>query len=80
MARGFESKSVADQQESREQERDRDREAQNEAVATTRRRGLELARADVLRKILEARAEPHRAMLRKALAALEADLAKLTSS
>ena len=79
MARGFESKSVADQQEAREQERDRDREALSDAATATRRRRLELARADVLRRIEEARAEPHRAMLRKALAALEADLAKLRS-
>ena len=77
MARGFESKSIAHQQEDREQERERDREASSDAVIATRRRRLELAQADVLRRIGEARAEPHRAMLRKALAALEADLAKL---
>jgi len=80
MARGFESKSVADQQESREQreeDRERDREALSDAAAATKRRRLELARADILRRIEQARAEPHRAMLRKGLAALEADLAKL---
>jgi hypothetical protein len=77
MARGFESKSIADQQESRDQERERVREGLSEGVAATRRRLLELARADYLRRIQEARAEPHRAMLRKALAAVEADLAKL---
>jgi hypothetical protein len=77
MARGFESKSVADQQESREQERDRDREEQAEAALATRRRRLELARVDVVRRIEQARAEPHRVMLRKALAALDADLSKL---
>jgi hypothetical protein len=77
MARGFESKSIADQQESRDQERERVREGLSEGVATTRRRLLELARADYLRRIEAARAEPHRAMLRKSLAAVEADLAKL---
>lgn len=77
MARGFESKSIAHQQEDREQERERSREALSDAVVATRRRGLELARADVLRRIEEARAEAHRAMLKKALASLDADLAKL---
>jgi hypothetical protein len=77
MARGFESKSVADQQESREQERERGREILSDAATATQRRRLELARADFLRRIDAARAEAHRAMLRKALAAVEADLAKL---
>ena len=60
------------------------RSAQGPRGAERRRRwppgngALELARADVLRRIELARAEPHREMLRRALAALEADLAKLT--
>jgi len=77
MARGFESKSIAHQQEDREQERERDREAVSDAAIATKRRRLELARADILRRIEDARAEPHRVMLRKALASLDADLAKM---
>jgi hypothetical protein len=78
MARGFESKSVADQQESREQDRARVQEAKDGAVLNVRKRGLELARADVVRKLETAHAETHRDMLRKALAAVDADLAKLS--
>ena len=77
MARGFESKSVADQQES--------------ALATPRpvddrvadpatqqkKRGLELGRADVLRQMESARAEGHRDVLKRALDAIEKELKRL---
>ena len=46
------------------------------AVVLKRRR-LELARTDVLHQLQAARAEAHREMLRRALAALEKELSKL---
>jgi hypothetical protein len=74
MARGFESKSVADQQESA-QEPKRYREVEGgEPAQLLKRRKLELARADVLRRMETATAEGHREMLRRALAALDKDL------
>lgn len=76
MARGFESKSVADQQESAEEPERFQREQEDPALVVRRRR-LELSRADVLRQMKEARAEGHREMLRRALEALEKQLAEL---
>ena len=72
MARGFDSKAVAEQQE--------------EAAAPKRdthpgtqahRRRLELSRADVERRLASAHAEAHKEMLRRALAALEQEIASL---
>jgi len=75
MARGFESKSVADQQEEFERGH---RGGNTEDPATVlRRRKLELARSDVLRQLDLARAEAHKEMLRRALAALEDELGKI---
>lgn len=74
MARGFESKSVADQQE--EAQRPRSEEDVPDPAAITRRRKLEMARVDVLRQLEAAHAEAHREMLRRALAALDKDLGK----
>jgi hypothetical protein len=75
MARGFESKSVADQQE----------DAQNRSLQLDRRGGdpanlpkrrkLELARTDMLRQLQLATADGHKEMLRRALAALDKELA-----
>ena len=77
MARGFESKSVADQQEMAQQ-RKRPRRAEAAAPsAVLRRRTLELARADVVHHLEMAHAEAHKEMLRRALAALDKDLAAL---
>jgi hypothetical protein len=76
MARGFESKSVADQQESAQAEPP-PREKTTDPAAAARRKQLELARADVERRLEEARVEGHREMLRRALAALDAELAAL---
>jgi hypothetical protein len=74
MARGFESKSVADQQE--EAQRPRSEEDVPDPAAVTRRRKLEMARVEVVRQLEAAHAEAHREMLRRALAALDKDLGK----
>jgi hypothetical protein len=74
MARGFESKSVADQQE--EAQRPRSEGDGPDPAAITRRRKLEMARVEVLRQLEAAHAEAHREMLRRALAALDKDLGK----
>jgi hypothetical protein len=76
MARGFESKSVADQQEQAESRSTGIRE-DVDPVVLTKRRKLELARVDVLRQIDAAHAQPHREMLKRALSALDKDLASL---
>jgi len=77
MARGFESKSVADQQEAAaaaEQRRD-DEAPEIDPARKLKRRRLELARSDVLQRLEAAHAPAHREMLERALAALERDLA-----
>ena len=51
MARGFESKSVADQQESAQAEPAPRDKATEPARAARRKRRLELSRADVLRRL-----------------------------
>ncbi|HEV8253944.1 MAG TPA: hypothetical protein VGQ78_04265 [Vicinamibacteria bacterium] len=76
LARGFESKSVADQQENALERRSPRREA-GDPAAGARRRGLELARADVLKRMEAAQAEGYRDMLRRALAALDEELRQL---
>ena len=73
MARGFESKSVADQQEQASARRP----ASQEPVEAHRHR-LELSRADVQRRLETAHAEGHREMLRRALEALEEEIASLS--
>jgi hypothetical protein len=76
MARGFDSKSVSDQQE--ELERSRERRQQGEPqkpVLSARRRQLELARVDVLRR-LETATGRYRESLEAGLAALDAQLAQ----
>ena len=74
MARGFESKSVTDQQESAFNETG----PRGDAGPPPKRRKLELARADVLNRI-EAAAGNDRylAMLKSTLAALDKELAGL---
>jgi hypothetical protein len=76
VARGFESKSVIDQQEAEESRIDA-REAPTEPVKAQRRRTLELARLDVVYHLEHASAKPHRLTLRRALEAIDAELAKL---
>jgi hypothetical protein len=73
MARGFDSKSVSDQQD--ELQRRREAQGTQRPLVSPRRRQLELARVDLLRR-LEAAPEPHKERLRQALAALDAELTK----
>jgi hypothetical protein len=75
MARGFDSKSVADQQEERERTQERRDNEKQKPRFSTRRRPLELSRADVLHR-LEKAPEQVRKTLQAALDALDADLAK----
>ena len=76
MARGFESKAVTDQQENAQARAPR-RRGGGEApdpVLLARRRQLELARADIERRLGVAVAPAHRQMLERALAALTRDM------
>jgi hypothetical protein len=75
MARGFESKAVADQQESAQARPPRrlDDEPPDPA-GLARRRRLELARADIERRLKLAVAPAHRQMLERALRALSQDI------
>jgi hypothetical protein len=75
MARGSESKSVAGQKEAATpvpMDSNDDK-----AALLNRRRKLELSKKDVERRLEEAQAEPHREMLRRALAALDEEIAGL---
>jgi hypothetical protein len=67
MARGFESKSVADQQEAAFNPR-----PSGERIESAQRRSLELARIDVERRLKVATSEPLKQMLEKALADIDA--------
>lgn len=77
MARGFESKSVADQQESALESSRPARERSADPLVQQKKRGLELGRADVLRQMEAARADGHRQVLKKALDAIEKELKRL---
>jgi hypothetical protein len=77
MARGFESKSVADQQESAQAPVSVPEEAVADPLRLARRRKLELSRADVVRHLADAQAAAHRQMLERALRALDDELASL---
>ena len=71
MARGFESKSVAGQQEARQAE------PQMRAdVIPAERKTLLLARADVEQRLRTATSSAHREMLQRALAAIQEQAAK----
>ena len=72
MARGFDSKSVADQQE----EKLNPRPPRTGPVIDPRRRTLELTRLDLTHK-LEAASGAYAEMLRRSLAALDEELARL---
>lgn len=76
MARGFESKSVADQQELADAPFRERREAVD-PLLLARRRKLELGLADVKRQLVSAHADGHREVLRRAELALEKDLKAL---
>jgi len=77
MARGFESKAVADQQEAAQSSPPSKDPNHPDAARLARRRTLELSRADVLQRLESAQVEAHREMLRRALAALDAEIAAL---
>lgn len=76
MARGFESKSVTSQQEDA-RSASGSSPGEPDSALRARRRRLELSKADVKRRLAEARAEPHREMLRRALSALDDEIASL---
>jgi hypothetical protein len=78
MARGFESKSVADQQESARAEAPARDDAGPGPAMLARKRRLELSRADVKRRLALARADAHRQMLERALQALDDEIASLS--
>ncbi|HEY7411584.1 MAG TPA: hypothetical protein VII13_12610 [Vicinamibacteria bacterium] len=73
MARGFDSKSVSEQQE--EVLRAREGKTPAGPPVSARRRSLELARVDLLRRMAAA-PEAHREALRRALADLDDLIAK----
>ena len=73
MARGFESKSVADQQESAFEDKRAGRPSSDPALLAKRRK-LELSRANVLQQLERAAAPAHKEMLRRALEAVDAEL------
>jgi hypothetical protein len=80
MARGFESKSVADQQESalqRQLERS-EAPAEIDPARAARRRQLELGRIDVEQKLRTATAPAHRKLLERTLEAIVAELRELS--
>ena len=77
MARGFESKAVADQQESA-QALPPPREGElPDTTQLARRRRLEMSLVDIKRRLGLAHAEPHRQMLERALRALDDEIKSL---
>ncbi len=77
MARGFESKAVADQQDAAQAE-PASREAElRDPARLARLKQLQLSRADVQNRLERAQAPPHREVLLRALAALDAEIAAL---
>jgi len=77
MARGFESKSVADQQESAQALSPARDDAPPDPALLAKRRRLELSRADIKRRLGLARVDAHRQMLERALRALDDEIASL---
>ena len=77
MARGFESKSVADQQEAAQAGPAARDEGPRDPARLGRLHVLQLSRADVLRRLETARAPAHRETLQRALAALDAEISRL---
>ncbi len=77
MARGFESKAVADQQEAAQGATPQRDESLPDPALLAKKRRLELSRADVQRRLLTAQAEGHRQMLERALRALDDEIASL---
>jgi hypothetical protein len=77
MARGFESKSVADQQETAQAQPPARDDAPPDPALLAKKRRLELSRADIKRRLGLARADAHRQMLERALRALDDEIASL---
>ncbi len=77
MARGFESKSVAEQQESATEKSPGRDDATPDPALIAKKRRLELSRADVKRRLAAARADAHREMLERALRALDEEIGRL---
>jgi len=77
MARGFESKAVADQQESAQAPPPPREEALPDTVLLARRRRLEMSVVDIKRRLLVAHADAHRQILERALRALDDEIASL---
>jgi len=76
MARGWESKSIEDQQQ--EAERRREVTRNRESSAMDRRRTVELARAQTLSLLARARTPAQREALERALADLDAQLREVS--
>jgi hypothetical protein len=77
MARGFESKSVADQQEVARGDASPGDSEPRDPARISRLRFLQLSRADVRRRLEQAQAPAHREGLQRALDALDAEIARL---
>ena len=77
MARGFESKAVADQQESAQAPPLPREDALPDTALLARRRRLEMSVVDVKRRLAAAHADAHRQMLERALRALDDEIASL---
>jgi len=77
MARGFESKAVADQQEAAQAPPLSHDDPVPDPLLLARRRRLELSRADVVRHLADAHAVAYRQMLERALRALDDELSSL---
>jgi hypothetical protein len=80
MARGWESKSVESQMDSAESQRSTpaaDQKRQEEMARGSARHSLELTRTRVLNDLEHATHDRYREILRKALAHIDAELAKL---
>ena len=77
MARGLDSKAVADQQEQAAAPRPAPDPEGEPTQTRARRRRLELSRADIERRLATAQVEAHKEMLRRALSALDEEIASL---
>jgi hypothetical protein len=77
MARGFESKAVADQQASAQAPSPARDDQQPDPAVLAKKRRLELSKADVQRRLATAQAPAHRQMLERALRALDDEIASL---
>jgi hypothetical protein len=77
MARGFESKAVADQQDSAQAPSPPREDDLPDPALLARRRRLEMSVVDIKRRLGLAHAEAHRQMLERALRALDDEIASL---